>query len=133
MPANHHVDNKAQLIITTWEGEARDIEFIEAIKKYQNDIQNHSDNISYNEVVDLSSITGIKLTTEGIRNIGVVAAKTDHIEVNRKLAIIVSSNLAFGLARMYEVYRSFTKNSHKEICVFKSKKDALEWVQINNT
>lgn len=129
MLANHYIDNKAKLIITTWEGVARDFEFIEAIKKYQNEIQNHPDNINYNEVVDLSNITGMKLTTEGIKNIGEIAATTDHIEVNRKLAIIVSSNLAFGLARMYEAYRSFTINSHKEICVFKSKKDAFEWVQ----
>ena len=46
MPANHHVDNNAQLIITTWEGEAYDIEFIGAIKKYQKDIQNHPDYIN---------------------------------------------------------------------------------------
>ncbi len=133
MPANHHIDNKAQLIITTWEGEAHDAEFIEAIKKYQNNIQNHPDNINYNEVVDLSNVTGMKLTTEGIKNIGLIASTTDHIEVNRKLAIIVNSNLAFGLARMYEVYRSFSKKSHKEICVFKTKKDAFEWIQKNNT
>jgi len=133
MPANHYLDDKAQLIITTWEGEAHDIEFIEAIKKYQNEIQNHPDNINYNEVVDLSKVTKMKLTTDGIKNISGIAATSDHMDVNRKLAIVVSSNLAFGLARMYEAYRSFIKNSHKEICVFKNKKDALEWIKKNNT
>lgn len=129
MPANHHVDSKAQLIITTWEGEACDTEFIEAIKKYQKNIQNHPDYISYNEVVNLSKITRIKLTTEGIRLIGKIAVTTDQNEVNRKLALIVSSNLAYGLSRMYEAYRRFSKNAHKEIRVFKNEKDAFEWVQ----
>jgi len=129
MPANHHIDNNAQLIITTWEGEAHDIEFIDAIKKYQKDIQNHPDYINYNEVVDFTKVTGVKLTTEGIKNIGHIASTTDINEVNRKLAFIVSSNLAFGLARMYEAYRSFSKNANKEIRVFKTEKDAFEWVK----
>ena len=129
MPAHHHIDNKAQLIITTWEGEARDIEFIEAIKKYQNDIQNYPNYINYNELVDFSNVTGIKLTTKGIKKIGQIASMTDHISTNRKLAFIVSSNLAFGLARMYEIYRSFSAKALKEIRIFKTKKDAFEWIQ----
>jgi len=132
MPANHKIDTKTKLLITTWEGEARDIDFIQAIKKYQKDIQNHPDYIAYNEVVDFSKVTGIKLTTEGIKSIGLIASSTDQNEVNRKLAFIVSSNLAFGLARMYEAYRGFSKKSHKEIRIFKNEKDAFEWVK-NNT
>jgi len=129
MPANHKIDTKSQLLITTWEGAAHDIEFIEAIKKYQEDIQNHPDYIDYNEIVDFSKVTGIKLTTEGIKNIGQIASMTDHNEVNRKLAFIVSTSLAFGLARMYEVYRSFSKKSNKEIRIFKTEQDAFEWVK----
>jgi len=129
MPAHHHIDSKAQLIITTWEGEARDVEFIEALKKYQKDIQNHIDYISYNEVVNLSHITSIKITTEGIKTIALIASDTDNHETNRKLALIVSSNLAYGLAKMYEAYRSFSKNAYKEIRVFKDENDAFEWVR----
>ena len=129
MPANHHIDSKAQLIITTWEGEARDNEFIEAIKKYQEDIQNHPDYINYNEIINLSEVTDFKLTTEGIKTMGYIASTTDQNEVNRKVAFIVNSNLAYGLSRMYEVYRGFSKNAQKEIGIFRNEKDALEWVQ----
>lgn len=129
MPANHNIDSKNHLLITTWEGEACDIEFIVAIKKYQKEIQNQPDYINYNEVVDFSNITGIKLSTEGIRSIGLIAPISDHNEVNRKLAFIVSSNLAFGLARMYVTYRGFSKKAHKEIRIFKNEKDAFEWVK----
>lgn len=132
MTANHHIDNNNQLIVTTWEGEARDMEFMEAIKKYQNNIQNHPNYINYNEVVDLRKVTSLKLTTEGIKTIGTIASTTDTKEINKKLALIVSSNLAFGLARMYEAYRSFSKNSNKEIRVFKNETEAFKWVK-NNT
>ena len=129
MPANHNIDTKAQLLITTWEGEAGDIEFIEAIKKYQKDIQNHPEYINYNEIVDFTNVTGIRLTTKGIKNIGLIASTIDKNGVNRKLAFIVSSKLAFGLARMYEIYRGFAKKAHKEIRVFKNKTDALKWLE----
>ena len=132
MPANHHIDSNNQLIITTWEGIACDIEFIEAIKHYQNNIQNRPDCINYNEVVDLRKVTSLKLTTEGIKTIGSIASNTDSKELNKKIALIVSSNLAFGLARMYEAYRSFSNTSNKQIRVFKNASDAFLWVK-NNT
>ena len=131
MPVKHHIDNKAKLIFTTWEGEAIDIEFIEAIKKYQNDIQSQPEYIDYNEVVNLSKVTNIKLTTEGIKIIGEIASKTDQNRVGRKLAFIVGSNLAYGLVRMYEIYRNLAKNADKELRVFKTAKDAIEWTKKN--
>ena len=129
MPANHHIDNNNQLIVTTWEGVARDIEFIEAIKNYQNNIQNHPNYVDFNEVVDLRKVTSLKLTTEGIKTISTIASTTDTKDINKKLALIVSSNLAFGLARMYEAYRSFSKNANKEIHVFKDETEAFKWVK----
>jgi hypothetical protein len=129
MPANHNIDNEHQLLITTWEGEAHDIEFIDAIRKYQKELQNDPKYITYNEVVDLRKVTNFKLTTEGIKNIGRIASTTDQNEANRKLALIVTSILAYGLARMYQTYRSFSNNANKEIRVFKTEKDAFEWVQ----
>ena len=110
MPINHNIDTKSQLLITTCEGEARDIEFMVAIKKYQRDIQNHPDYNNYNEVLNLSKITGMKITTKGLITIGQIGTATDRNDDNRKLAIIVNSKLAYGLSRMYITYRSFSKN-----------------------
>jgi len=129
MAVKHYIDTKSRLIITTWEGDAVDIDFIEEIQKYQKDIQNKTEYKNYNEVVNFSKVKGIKLTTEGIKNIGGIAAQTDRNEICRKLAFIVSNNLAFGLVRMYQAYRSFEKNSNKEIRVFKNENDAFEWIQ----
>lgn len=128
MPANYHIDNKTKLIFTTWEGEAHDNDFIMAIKEYQKDIQNHPDYITYNEVVNLSNVSKIKITTEGIKTLSHIASSTDKGRSNRKLAIIVNSTFAFGLARMYEAYRSFSKKSQKEIRIFKNEISALEWI-----
>ncbi len=128
MPAQHSIDNKNKLIVTTWEGEAVDTDLIEALKKYQQDIQGHPAYLGYNEVVDFRKVTKMKVTTEGIKNIGRIASQTDQNGTDRKLAFIVGSDLAFGLARMYEVYRGFTRKTNKEIRTFKNKDDAYKWV-----
>ena len=129
MPAKHVIDIKAKLLITTWEGDATDIDFIEGLKEYQKNIQSKSEYYGFNEILDLTRVTGIKLTTDGLKRIGSVASTTDSKEINTKLAFIVSSNLAYGLVRMYEVLRTFSKNSTKTIRVFKKESDAFEWVQ----
>jgi hypothetical protein len=54
MPANHHIDHDAKIILTTWEGIADDSELIEALNNYQTNIQNHPDYIDYNEIIDLT-------------------------------------------------------------------------------
>ena len=61
--------------------------------------------------------------------IGSVASTTDNKEINTKLAVIVSSNLAYGLVKMYEALRAYSNNSTKTIRAFKKESDAYEWVQ----
>ena len=132
MPAKHDINIKDKLIITTWEGDATDNDFIDVLKKYQKNIQTKSEYAGFNEVFDCTGIKKIKLTTSGLRKIASISSNTDNNDCKTKLAFIVSSNLAYGLVRMYDAFRSFEKKSTKEICVFKVKTEAFEWVQ-NNT
>ncbi len=129
MPAIHQIDRKNQLIITTWEGQAGDMEVAEALKKYQKTFQNHPSYSGYNEVINASNLTGIRLTGKGVKILGHIAASTDQMAVSSKLAIIVNSSLAYGIARMYLAYRNIGKRTHKEIRLFKKEKDAFAWVR----
>ncbi len=129
MPAKHVVDVKARLIITAWEGDATDIDFIEGLKEYQKNIQSKSEYHGFNEILNFTGIASIRLTANGLKRIGSIASTTDSKNMNTKLAFIVSSNLAFGFVRMYQAYRSFSRNSTKVVRVFKKESDALEWVQ----
>lgn len=129
MPAHHHIDNEAKLLITTWEGEAIDIDFINAIKRYHKDFQNQLEYRDYNEVVNLTGITDIKLTTEGLKQIGQIAATTDQKRDQGKLAFIVNTNLAYGLVRVYMTYRNFGHDATKELRVFREESVALDWLK----
>jgi hypothetical protein len=81
--------------------------------------------------VDFSTTSGFSLSSDGVRILVQKAAAMDVQGVKTKLAIIVSIPVAYGLGRMYEMYRSLVPNNSKEVRVFKNYRDALEW--INNT
>lgn len=129
MPAVHSVDKNAKLLITKWKGDAVDIELIEAITAYQESIQMNPEYIDFNEIVDFSQVESIKLTPEETMRTGKIATKTDIHKAQSKLALIVTSGVAFNLARMYTTYRNMGKSATKEIRIFKYTHEALEWVQ----
>jgi len=132
MPVKHQIDNDLQLIITTVTGEAVDEELIAAMEKYQRDIRSKSDYNKYNEILDFSKLTSIGLTNGGIKAIAQIASATDQTDVKTKLALIVKSPLAFGLARMYQTYRSLNPRANKESRVFNRSHDAFEWLEHNH-
>ena len=128
MPAQHKIDNDVKLITTIWYGEANDTELIDSLLKYHQEIKSNPDYSSYNEVVDFSKASGFKLSTNGIAKLVEIAASTDIEGVKTKLAIIVSAPFAYGLARMYEAYRSLKPSVSKEVRVFKTYDESLEWI-----
>lgn len=66
---------------------------------------------------------------KGISNIGNIASSADNAEIKTKLAFIVSSDVAYGLVRMYEVLRSFSSNATKTVKVFRNENEAFDWVR----
>ncbi len=128
MPVEHQIDETNRLIVTTWTGRLTDGEMIQVYQDYLNNIKTLPRYIPYNEIADFSKTSDVRLTVDGIKKMGEIASTADREDVKTKLAIIVNSNLAFGLARMYQVYRSFSPNANKETRVFKKEGDALEWI-----
>jgi hypothetical protein len=131
MPVNHQINHELQLIITTVTGKAVDEELIKAMEKYQRDIRSKSEYIIYNEVLDFSESTKIKLTNGGIKTIAKIASTNDHAAVKTKLALIVKSPFVFGLARMYQIYRGLNPKANKEVRIFNRNHDAFEWIEHN--
>ncbi len=130
MPAHHTIHTSTKLITTIWSGEAVDSELIDALLKYQRDIKSKPDYYSYNEIVDFTKATDFNLSTAGIRRLAHLAANTDVQGIKTKLAIIVNIPLAFGLGRMYEVYRGLVPSVFKkDVRVFKNYNDALAWIE----
>ena len=131
MPARHDIDNKNNLITTTWTGKVSDSEMVDALREYQREIKSNPDYFDYNEIVDFSEVTHIHITFKGMEEIREIAIRSDRTEINTKLAFITVSPLAYGLARIYEVYRNVQSTANKTVKVFKKASDAYKWLGIN--
>jgi hypothetical protein len=133
MPAVHNIDHNRKLIITTWDGEPTVQDLASALNKYRKEIKELPEYIQYDELVDLSSIGGVKLNSSGLRVLADIAAKSDKTGIRTKLAIVVKPGLTFGLARMYEIYRNLNPSKSKEIKIFQETSSASDWLQSNNS
>ena len=129
MTVQHEIDKNSSLITTILSGEATDSKLIEALSKYQQTIKNQPDYDSFNEIVDCSKVSTFKLSTDGIKELVEIAAQTDIKGIKTKLAIIVTRPVAYGVARLYTIYRSLQPHVVKEVRIFMKYDDALKWVE----
>jgi hypothetical protein len=130
MPANHYIDEEEKIIFTEWCGEPSDSDLVEALNIYFRDIKNRPELDGFNELVNFSNTKGLKLSITALIELGKIASKFDK-PTDTKLAIVVNSSLAYGLARMYGIYRNHNPQSRKEAQVFRSKLEAMVWLESN--
>ena len=81
----------------------------------------------FSQLMDFTHVTGVALSAENIRTL----AKATVFSMKSRRAILVDTDLKFGLARMFETFRDF--HGEKGIRVFRNPDDALAWVLGHNT
>lgn len=78
------------------------------------------------ELVDLRAVDGARMSSAGLRQLAGVFEAHEKGEPGR-VAIVASSDLAFGLSRMYQAFRS---QSMSEIRVFRDLDEACRWLEL---
>ncbi len=82
---------------------------------------------SLHSLWDLSQADGISdLSTDEVRSLVLLVSSKWNSEVRVRAALVVSRELEFGVARMYEIQLS--ASSENKIKVFKDVEDAIDWV-----
>lgn len=76
-------------------------------------------------IVDLSEATDLHIGTDELRRIATENKKTSVFIPHGAVAIVANNDLAFGLARMWQV---FVEDTGWSVEVFRSRKEALDWV-----
>ena len=69
-------------------------------------------------------------STQRVADLAELSARMDAPQVNSKLAIVAVDPRAFGLARMFQIYRELNERSNKQVAVFHRLDDALAWLGI---
>jgi len=102
----------------------------EDIFAYQNALQTSTELMYFNECVDLSAAADVTdATDENMMELAGLAVQLDDPAQPTRLAIVVNSDLHYGLARMYEAYRSMQPKSVRQVSVFRSREEALRWLE----
>lgn len=128
MPIAYQIDHDQRLVFATPHGVLIDAD----IFKYQQEVWSRPDVRGYNELIDMAGVTEIEfISTKRVAFLADLSASMDAPALVSKLAIIATTDLHFGLARMYETYRETAKQGTKAVRVFRNREEALQWLGVS--
>ena len=126
MPITFQIDHERRIVFARGLGILSD----EDVFDYQQGVWSREDTRGYSEMMDMRAVEQIALPSmDRVRDLANLSAEMDAGSKGSKFAIVASSDLAFGLGRMYEAYRGMNPRSGKEVRVFRSPEDALKWLE----
>ena len=129
MPISHHIDRDQRLVIATPNGVKTDADSF----GYEQDVWPRPENSGYDEIFDLTDVTEIEfVSVDRVSEFADMASSMDSPGSRSRFAIVATTPLHFGLARMYQGHREMTKPGNKIVHVFSSRAEALEWLGIGN-
>jgi hypothetical protein len=125
MPITHKIDHGRRLVWANGHGTLTDDE----VFAYKRTVWSRTDVAGYDELFDVTSVEHIALpSTARVRELAELAAAMDRGTSASKLAVVAPDDLAFGLARMYEIYRGLAAGSVRQVGIFRSLSEALTFL-----
>ena len=127
MPLEYRIDRERRVVFAT----ATSVLSDEDVFAYQREVWSLSDLVGYDEIVDLSLVEDLVLSSgDRVRALAELAASMDAQGVSSRLAIVAPHDLAYGFARMFETYRTMNQGAAKVVSVFRSMRSALDWLGV---
>ena len=122
MPVSFAIDRDRTLVLSRAWGVLTDRQLIGAARALAADpgFQPH-----FRQLADLHAVTSVQVSGAGIRSM----ARVVPFGRGSRRAIVVSSDAAYGLARMFETLRSDLAD---EVEVFRSLEAALAWLKLTD-
>lgn len=119
MPAFYKIDKERRLVLSSGTGVFNK----EAAQAHQERLLTDPEfDPSYSQLMDFTHVTQIDLTAADIQQL----ALRNIFSPESRRAFLVTNDLAFGLARMFEILRESA--GERGIGVFRNLEEALDWV-----
>lgn len=126
MPFVYRVDHDARVVLAVGSGVITDAD----VFGYQRDVWSRADVAGYDELVDMSLVTEILVpSSDRVRDLATLSATMDDKTTSSRFAILATTDVAFGLGRMYQAYRTLDRRSTKEVGVFRTMREALAFLR----
>jgi hypothetical protein len=128
MPIIFRIDHERRLVIARGVGIFRRSDPFE----YQQQVWSRPDVAGYDELIDMSGVREVDLSSpERMRQLAETASRDDIPAGGARMAIVAPTDITFGLARMYEAHRTLQPHSTKNVGVFRTLAEALEFLEVN--
>jgi hypothetical protein len=124
MPAYFRIDKERRLVMSTFSGV---FTFADGLSHQEKLLKDPAFDPRFSQLLDCTHVTKADLATEDVRRL----AQRPIFAPTARRAILVSGDYAFGLARMFVVFRELA--GEKGIRVFDNLDEALGWVFSGNT
>ncbi len=119
MPAFYKIDKERNLVLTTGSGFVTKEEVLTLQDQMRNDPEFAP---SFSQVADFAQLTNTDIGMADLRTF----AQRDVFSNHSRRAIIVTGDIAFGFAKIFELYRQLSGASG--IRVFRNPDEAFEWI-----
>jgi hypothetical protein len=119
MPAFYKIDKERKLVLTTGSG------FVtkEEVFAHRDQMLKDPDfDPSFSQLADFRRLTNTDITMADLRTI----AQKDVFSVRSRRAILVKGDIAFGFAKIFEIYRQLA--GAQGIRVFRTTDEAVDWL-----
>jgi hypothetical protein len=125
MPISYVIDKLHMLVRTTATGTLTERDLLEHKRKLMNDPHFEA---GMRELSDVRGVEDLHVTPKGVLSMMQIDEKHSSKLRSFKLAILVSQDFVFGMARMYQ---SLTEKNIPYVGVFKDYQEALQWLDIH--
>jgi hypothetical protein len=119
MPDYYEIDKQRRLVTSTASGA---ISMDEIWAHQEKLIKDPEYDPTFAQLLDIAQVTKLELNGDDVRTI----AGSKIFASSSRLAIVASSNLLYGLARMFQIFREM--KGEQGIHVFRDRDEALAWV-----
>ena len=121
MPASYTIDSDRKIVLSRIWGIATEDEIQEHGQRLRVDPEFRPD---FRQLIDMSDVTEIRVGSEMVRD----AARNQFFSPGVRRALVATSDVAFGMARMYAIA---SENAGQTIKVFRDMKAAEAWLDQN--
>ncbi len=123
MPVSYRIDRERRIVFTEASGVLTDSDVIEFQRRLRDDPEFEPD---FRQLADCRAIEEVGMTSQGV---GEASSRSPFSQGSLR-AIVVSSDVAFGMARMFENLRHEARD---EIRVFREAEEARRWLGLEPT
>lgn len=123
MPIEHRVDAEANLLVVVASGPVADEDLLKYARRIAEDV---SISAGHDELIDLRGVeAGGEVTSPTLRRVASMFSAIDRTPERSRVALVANSDVAYGLSRMYQAFRS---ESPLDLRVFREMPEAREWL-----